>query len=190
MRGVYYVKIKIKARHLLMKTNEKLRKLIFTSLFAALCTVATMIAFPTGTGYVNAGDIIILLGAFTLSPLQAISAAAIGSALADLINGYALYAPGTFVIKAIMVLCALYLSRGLKKINVPSALTIMLSAICGELCMIIGYLIYESSILGYGYAALSGIPANVVQGAFGCVGGIALYYILKNTKLTNKLPAF
>ncbi len=89
-----------------LKNNNSIKQLVLTALFAALCTVATMIAFPAGPGYINAGDIVLLLAAFTLAPTQAMLAAGIGSALADLLNGYAMYAPATFVIKALMALCA------------------------------------------------------------------------------------
>ncbi len=169
--------------------NEKLRKLVFTSLFSALCTVATMIAFPAGPGYINAGDMMVLLGAFTLSPIHAMAAAGIGAAFADLLGGYVLYIPATLVIKAGMAACACFLSRALKKITVPAPVAIALSAIFAELCMTIGYLAYEWTVLRYGAAALSNIPANLIQGAFGCVGGVLFYYIVKHTKLTDTIPA-
>ena len=171
------------------RTNEKLTRLVHTSLFCALCTTATLIAFPSGMGYVNAGDMVVLLGAFTLSPLQAVVSAAVGSALADVLVGYTISAPATLIIKAFMAAGACYLLKILKRLNVPSPLSVALSAIFSELCMTCGYLAYEWYVLGYGMAALSNIPANLIQGAFGCVGGILFYYILKSTKLTNKLPA-
>ena len=171
-------------------SNTSVRRLVITALFSALCTVATMwVAFPAGFGYINAGDMIVLLGAFTLSPVQAIAAAGIGSAMADLLCGYAAYAPATLLIKMLMAAVAYFLSHGLKKINTPAPIAVTLSAVCAELCMVFGYLGYEWTMLGYGAAALSSIPANLTQAAFGCVGGILFYYVLKSTKLTDKLPA-
>lgn len=171
------------------KITQKTKSLVRASLFCALCTVATLIAFPAGIGYVNAGDIIVLLAAFSLSLPEAVAAAAIGSATADLICGYAIYAPATFIIKGVMVICAVALKKGLNKISVPSPIAIFLSCVCAELCMALGYLIYEWTVLGYGIAALSSTIPNLIQGGFGCVGGILLYYILKNTRLTDKLTA-
>lgn len=170
-------------------TNKKLTRLVHTALFCALCTTATLIAFPSGIGYVNAGDMVVLLAAFTLSPMQAAAAAGVGSALADVLCGYTIYAPATLIIKGCMAASTCYLVKMLKHVNVPSHIGIALSAVFGELCMTCGYLAYEWYVLGYGMAALSSIPANLIQGAFGCVGGILFYYILKSTKLTNKLPA-
>lgn len=172
------------------KTTDNIKTLVRTSLFSALCTVATLIAFPAGIGYVNAGDIIILLAAFSLSPIEATAAAAIGSSIADLMCGYAVYAPATFIIKGVMAILAAYASRGLKRINVPSPIAIVTGAVSAELCMALGYLSYECYILGYGAAALSSVPANLVQGTFGCVGGVLLYFILKNTKVTDRLSVY
>ena len=186
---VYTKRKDIKEGVILNKDITSLRRLVFTALFSALCTVATMIAFPAGYGYVNAGDMIVLLGAFTLSPVQAVAAAGIGSAMADIIGGYALYAPGTLIIKMLMAAVACYLCRALKRINLPSPVTVTFSAVSAELIMVLGYLAYEWFPLGYGSGALASIPSNLVQAAFGCVGGICFYYITKSAKLTDKLPA-
>ena len=53
-------------------------------------------------GYVNLGDGIVLLSAWVLPLPYGIVAAGLGSALADLFSGYTVYAPATFVIKALM----------------------------------------------------------------------------------------
>ena len=182
--------IKTKKVHFMNVQKKSTKKLVITSLFSALCAVSTMVAFPVGFGYVNAGDMIVRLGAFTLSPVQAIAAAGIGSAMADLLLGYAAYAPATLLIKALMAAVAYFLSHRLKKINTPAPIAVTLSAVCAELCMVFGYLGYEWTMLGYGSAALTSIPANLTQAAFGCVGGILFYYIAKNIKITDKLTAF
>ena len=116
-------------------------------------------------------------------------AAGIGSCMADLINGYAVYIPATFIIKALMALAAHFLLRLLKKISAKEVLSVMLSSVFAELIMALGYLSYEWSILGYGAAALGSIPANLIQGFFGAAGGAVLYFVLKHTKLKDKLYA-
>ena len=88
--------------------NFSVKKLTFTGLMAALICVLTMfphIPIPAGSGYIHLGDGMILLAAMVVGPL-AIPAAAIGSALADLFSGYALYAPATAVIKGLVALIA------------------------------------------------------------------------------------
>ena len=84
--------------------QTKLRTLILAAMFAALTCVATMIIHipsPIG-GYFNLGDCMVLLSAFVLGPVWGTAAGGIGSALADVICGYFIYAPGTLVIKALM----------------------------------------------------------------------------------------
>ncbi len=148
--------------------------MVFAALFTALCCAATMfIKFPTAMGYVNAGDAVVLLGAFLLGPWWGALAAGLGSGLADLLAGYAMYAPGTFVIKALMALCAgsLLNRLGMKKPN-PAA---VLAGCAAELIMVGGYWLYECFLLGYGAAAIGGVPFNLLQGVFGAAAGAALF---------------
>ena len=159
--------------------NKKLLKPIMAALFASLTCVATMairIPIPATNGYANLGDAIVLLAAFLLGPVYGSLAAALGSALADLFAGYAVYAPGTAVIKGLCALVAALLLRRLGKrikwAHVPAA-------VVGEVVMVGGYFLYESTLLGYGLAAAGSIPANAIQGAVGAVAGVALYLALR-----------
>ena len=165
--------------------DETIKKLVFAALFAALSCVATMvIRIPTPIGgYIHAGDAVVLLSAFLLGPWWGAAAAGLGSALADLIAAYALYVPGTFVIKFIVALLAGFL---LNCRIVRSALArAVIAGVIGETFMVLGYLAYEALILGYGAAAAGGVPMNCIQGAFGVVAGSALYVALSKTKLFN-----
>ena len=108
--------------------NKKLLKTIMAALFASLTCVATMairIPIPATNGYANLGDAIVLLAAFLLGPVYGGLSAALGSALADLFAGYAVYAPGTAVIKGLCALIAALLLRQLGKrikwAHVPAA---------------------------------------------------------------------
>ena len=89
--------------------NNNLKKLILAALFAALSCVATMsIRIPTpGTGgYIHPGDAIVILSGVILGPVWGFFAGGIGSALSDLIGGYFIYVPITFVIKGLVALAA------------------------------------------------------------------------------------
>ena len=94
--------------------NNKTKMFVRAALFAALAAVATMvIAIPLpGGGYANLGDAVVLLAAFFLPVPYAAVAAGLGTAMADVLLSYTLYAPATFVIKALMALCAGALARG------------------------------------------------------------------------------
>ncbi len=161
--------------------DKTTKKLIFAALFAALTCVATMIIkIPTPLGgYIHAGDAVVVLAAFLLGPVWGALAAGLGSALADLISGYALYVPGTFVIKALVALVAGWLlTRKMVKNQFAKAL---IAGIVGEIVMVGGYLLYEAVFLGFGVAAAANIPMNAIQGAFGAVAGAALFVALSKT---------
>ena len=158
--------------------KNRTQKIVFTALLAALTCVTTMaVRIPTPLGgYVNLGDAIVILSATLLSPIYAVFAAGIGSALADLFSGYALYAPATLVIKALMALIAYSVMKsfgGKKKILVQA-----LGALLAALWMVTGYYIFEGFLYGFG-TSLVNIPANVIQGTVGAVLGVILIHLIK-----------
>ncbi len=164
--------------------NNKIRKIVMASLMAALACVATMIIkVPSPLkGYVNLGDCIVLLAGWTLSPAYGFLAAGIGSALADIFSGYAVYAPATFVIKGLMALVAYF---GFKLIGkrVGSLCGRILSGIAAETVMILGYFVFEGFL--YGFApSLVNIPANGVQGVAGIIVGILLAKVFEKGKIS------
>ena len=82
------------------------RALCLAALFAALSCIGTFISVPLPIGYFNLGDIFVLSGAFLLGAPFGAVAAGVGSALADIFMGFVIYAPATFVIKALVAACA------------------------------------------------------------------------------------
>ena len=105
--GIQYGKILERKEVLIMNSN--LKKIVMAALFAALACVATMsIRIPTpGTGgYIHPGDAIVILSGVILGPVWGLLAAGIGSAMADLLGGYFLYVPITFVIKGAVAFVA------------------------------------------------------------------------------------
>lgn len=168
--------------------HNKLQKLTLSALFAALIYVATnIIHIPTpGTnGYLNLGDSMVLLGAFLLGPWYGAAAAGIGSLLADLLLGYAAYAPGTLLIKGLMAVMAAF---GLKVLRDRIGITagVLISGAAAELWMAIGYFGYESAILGYGLAAAAGIAGNALQGAVGLALSAVIYQSLYHIPAVRK----
>lgn len=165
--------------------RQKLYRLALTALFAALCCVATLviqIPAPVTGGYMNLGDCFVLLSAFCLSPFSGALAAGIGSALADLLLGYAQYVPGTFVIKALMALSVgLFCRAFLKKDGhaVRNWVTRALAATLAEGLMAVGYFVYEATLLGYGLGALASMPLNLAQGGIGLVLALPLVGLLR-----------
>ncbi len=72
--------------------------------FTALVFIATAVfqlAITATNGYFNFGESMVYLSAIVGGPLVGLVAGAVGSALSDVITGYGVYAPGTFVIKGL-----------------------------------------------------------------------------------------
>ncbi len=167
-----------------MKSN--LLKLIVSALFAALTFVATFIVqIPAPFGYVNLGDCFVLLSGALLGPFYGFAAAGLGSALADLLLGFSVYAPATLLIKGAMALImGLVAQKQNKKVILKIAL---FGALC-EILMAVCYFLYECFVLGYGIAAAAAIPANLFQGIVGLVAFLILYGVIsRNKKLKNFL---
>lgn len=164
--------------------NSRLKKLVMAAVLAALTTVATMvIKIPSPLhGYINLGDCVVLAAGWLLSPAYGFLAAAIGSALADVFAGYALYAPATFVIKGLMALVAFYGFKLISKRISPFPSRII-SGVFSEAVMVAGYLIFESFLYGF-VPSLANVPANCVQGVAGIVIGLVLVKVL--TKALKK----
>lgn len=169
--------------------DQKLHNLVQAALFAALTCLATIVlrvASPIG-GYMNLGDVFVLLGAWLLGPAYGCAAAGIGSLLADLLAGYPQYAPGTLVIKALCALTAVLLWHLLKgRLHTGMLVSLLLSGIAGEAIMVMGYFAYEALALGYGAGAAAGIPGNLVQAAVGILLSIPLYLRLHTLEFFQK----
>lgn len=166
-------------------SDSKVYRLSITALLTALTCVATMvIKVPTPTqGYVNLGDVIVLLCGWLLGPGYGFFAAGVGSALTDLLGGYMAYVPGTLVIKGLMAVTAYFLAFGGKEAR-PAARVV--SAFAGEAVMVLGYFAYEATFLGYGMAAAASIPGNVVQGIAGIAGSLLLYALLAKSGVLKR----
>jgi uncharacterized membrane protein len=151
------------------------KKLAFTALFAALCCVATvMIVIPLPNGFFNVGDVFVLLAGWFLGPLYGGVAAAVGSALADIVSGYAIYAPATAIIKGLCAVIAFALYKLYKLLVKKASLDFLprvLSALVAEGVMVLGYFLFECALYGVAGAALA-VYGNLLQGV--CCLGIAV----------------
>lgn len=163
--------------------NRRIRALVLAALFAALtCMLTMIIQIPAPTGYVNLGDCAVLLGAWVLGPVWGGAAAGVGSVLADVLNGWASYAPATFIIKYAVAAVAAMIAQSAKGRG-----GVLLGAAVAELLMTGGYFLYESLVLGVGPAAAASVPANLVQGAVSVVAGVAAMALLKRGGMLNRL---
>lgn len=167
--------------------HEKISRICLAALFAALSCAATMliqIPMPATGGYINLGDCMVLLGAFLLGPVYGMAAGGIGSMLADVLLGYASYAPCTLIVKGLMALAA---SLVFVKLRSRGSWAILAAGILGEIIMVFGYFGWESLIMGYGLSAAASIPGNSIQGLVGMVLAIVCYKLLSAVPSVKRL---
>ena len=130
---------------------------------ATLLLTLLSIPLPSGYGYVNLGDGGVFLCACLLPGGLGALAAGVGAALADLILGWAIYAPVTLIIKGLTALLAGLALRRVQKGAIPLAL------LC---CLLVplGYFLYETILLTAPVAAVNILP-NALQAVLGaCLG--------------------
>ena len=168
--------------------DKKIRTLVLSALFAALCTVMTLvIQIPSPmNGYVNLGDCAVLLAAWVLGPWYGGAAAGIGSMIADLLASPH-WAPGTLVIKLVMGVAAGLLFRALRGSHGRLLPAQLVSGAAAEAIMVLGYFGYACLILGRGLAAAASIPGNLVQAVVGLAMASVVYVLLERSHALERL---
>lgn len=163
--------------------KKQTRLVVTSALIAALVCVATYIVkIPSPLkGYVNLGDCMVLFAGWCLSPVYGFLSAGLGSALADLFSGYAVYAPATFVIKGLTALTAFAVCKLIGKKLRPLTSHII-SGVLAEAVMVLGYFLFEGIMYSF-TASLVNIPSNAVQGVVGLILGIVIMKIFQKTKI-------
>ncbi len=162
--------------------NDNLKVIIQYAILIALTTVMTMVIhIPTiaTKGYLNLGDMVVFMAAIILGKKGGFIVGGFGSALADILLGYAYYAPITFVVKGLEGFIAgslLETKLGKKTAFFPT--------IVGALWMALGYYLAEIFMYG-GKAALASVPGNIMQGLVGAVVAVALKTALEKTSVFN-----
>ena len=166
-------------------SQKRTQKLAFAALFGALTFAATWVSFPSPFGgNVNLGDCILLITAWLPLEPWSIFACAIGATFTDLVAGYAIYAPATFVIKALMVVVAVLVKHGMPKM-IP-LWRALVSGVLAELVMVAGYFAYESILYGSATALLN-IPFNFAQGGIAITAAILLSFVLSKIPMPEVL---
>lgn len=135
-----------------MKTKD----LSYRAIMIALVSITTMfLSFPIGgLGYLNLGDVVIMIGASVFGPISSFIFGGFGSALADLFMGYSQYALFTFFIKGLEGLVFSYLYIKGKK---------TLAFVAMAIIILLGYGFTDVVLTGEIASLLPSIAANSVQ---------------------------
>ncbi|MFX1518438.1 MAG: ECF transporter S component [Promethearchaeota archaeon] len=146
--------------------------LAIAAIMTALVCVTTLIfqiSIPQTQGFFNLGDSAVYISAILFGPIIGAFSGGVGSALADLILGYGLFAPITLVTKGIEGFIVGFLSNSLippKKTNTRWMVFISLTGIAvGVIIILVGLFFYSTpwqigvGILGsYQFFEISPIP--------------------------------
>jgi len=161
------------------KTDTK--KLVFSGLFTALICGLTMFPMiPSGLGYIHLGDAVIIISVFLIGA-YAVLPAALGSALADIITGFAAFSPATFFIKGLMAfILYVVLKSG------DTGLKIILCGFFIESIMVFGYLLYNTLFFGLP-ASLVSAMFDLIQLTASVIIGYVFYAVLKKARIKEKL---
>ncbi len=138
--------------------DQKIRLMCIAGIFTAIVFVFTAyLHIPSHTGYTHVGDGFIYLAACMLPLPYAMFVGAGGALLADCLTGYAIWAPGSIIIKTVAVL--FFSRKSARIISIRNLLALIPAwAVC-----IGGYYLYEALITGNFVAPLSGIPGYITQ---------------------------
>ena len=138
--------------------DQKIHLMCIAGIFTAIVFVFTAyLHIPSHTGYTHVGDGFIYLAACMLPLPYAMFVGAGGALLADCLTGYAIWAPGSIIIKTVAVL--FFFRKSARIISIRNLLALIPAwAVC-----IGGYYLYEALITGNFVAPLSGIPGYITQ---------------------------
>lgn len=145
-------------------------KVALVAIMTAITVVFTLfVRVPTTKGYFNLCDVAIYFCAFSFNPLVAFISAGVGTALADMISGYAQWAPISFIVHgAEGLIVALLLRRNRNAVRKILASTIGVVIVAG------GYFLIGGAVLtGFTTASIE-VPMNIVQASVGAVIGFAV----------------
>jgi len=179
--------------------NEKkilsTKELVFTALMIALVYLAgSIIKVPTVGGFVHIGDCMVFLSVVVLGKKKGAVASAFGMLLVDVLGGYYMWAPFTFLIKGIMAYIAGVI---IEKIGGKTAFEsfkkeYIIGFIAGGIFMVIGYFIAGTILAGLltdkiglvqGLAvAAKDIIGNIIQVVTGIVIALPLSVVVLSAK--------
>ena len=166
-------------------SGSKTYGLVNTALMICLVLLGTIlfrIPVPMTQGYVHLGDTMVFLGVLMLGKRRGAAAAGLGSALADVLGGFAFWAPWTLVIKSLMAfVTGLILERSgrsSKNSRQAGRLVKLAAMAAGGVVMCAGYLAAETVMYGSFATAVTGLPWNIGQAGVGMILSMAVFPVI------------
>ena len=160
--------------------NKDTKRTVVNGIMAAMVCIATItiqIPMPGTNGYINIGDSVVFISAMLFGPITGMIAGGIGSAIADILSGYAHWAVFTIIIKGLEG----YLV-GIMMKKYSTIIKSIFSTLIGTLIMVSGYFIFGIILKGNIIISALSIPANLIQGLVSMMIAIPITYSLRKVK--------
>ncbi len=151
----------------------------------ALFTYVVRIPVAPTRGYINFGDVAIFFTAILFGPLTAFITGGVGTALADLLAGYAQWAPFSFLAHGLQGLGIGLVIKAARKMRTnsdseqdelpqkPGVVSLLIAFVVGTLIMGGIYFLTGGIMVGFAAAAAE-IPGNILQNLVGILIGTPL----------------
>lgn len=160
------------------KTHFTTQEIVFIALMTALVFIATYLPhIPIPLGYAHLGDAVIFLLALLAPRRAALFAACIGSALADLLGGFALWIVPTLVIKLVMAEIVYRAARSGSKIG--GRTRVLAALLVSSLWMAAAYTLAGAVLYASLPAALASSPGLLMEGLVNSVLALLLLPMLR-----------
>lgn len=146
-------------------TSERIKSMTIDALLIALTLLATFfinihLPIAANGGLVHLGNVPLFIAAIVFGRRSGALAGAIGMGLFDLLSGWTLWAPFTFVIVGAM---GFVIGLIFEKTSGHFVLWYFIAMLAALVLKVGGYYIAEAIIYGNWVAPLTSIPGNVVQ---------------------------
>ncbi|MBD8032252.1 MULTISPECIES: ECF transporter S component [Solibacillus] len=168
-------------------SSDKTKDLIITSLLISLVFTATFfinIRLPIAAngGLVHLGSAMLFIVAILFGPKKGAIAGAFGMALFDILSGWTLWAPFTFITRGIQGYIVGKIARVNGK-NGDSFIYNIIAVVVSIPFMLGGYYICERVLYGNWIIPLASIPGNLVQNTVGLIIAIPVCIALKKLSI-------
>lgn len=155
------------------------RQIVLTGVMIALVAVFTLairVPFALTRGYFNFSDVAVFFASFAFGPWIGLIAGGVGTALADVMGGYPMYAPLTFLAHGLEGFIAGYIAGRKRRVPWMAA-----GWAGGAVVMLAFYFLGEAFVfrMGIGPAATEALTVNIPQVVAGGVVGIPLVLALR-----------
>lgn len=168
--------------------NKDVLRIVLTALFIALVTAFTFINVPfpgAAGGLMHLGTLMGLIIAILFGKHYGAIASGFGMGIFDVLGGWMLWAPGTFVVRLLMGYVVGLLAYDKQKGQGGHLVKNIIALFGGLIVMVVGYYFYEGIFLTDLNAAFLSIPGNLIQFALGALSIPIAFALRKALKQAN-----